>query len=58
MGKTQQEIVNLYRQLLPQIKEESGKLEISLRGTSFTIPIQATQTVVKGRTTNKSYRNC
>lgn len=32
MSYTQQQIVQLYRQLLPQIKETSNKVEISLKG--------------------------
>lgn len=54
--KTQQEIVELYRQLLPQIRERKQNIEILIKGETFKIPIVPTQTVIKGRV-NRSYRN-
>jgi hypothetical protein len=55
MPKTQQEIVDLFRKILPRISEGNGELEIYIRGDRFTIPLAKTQTVVKGRTVNKNY---
>ncbi|MBD2364519.1 hypothetical protein H6G36_25655 [Anabaena minutissima FACHB-250] len=52
---TQQEIVKLYKQLIPSIVEADGKLKITLRGQGFTIK-QAIAPVQKVSTRNLQYR--
>lgn len=53
---TQQQIVQLYKQLIPSIKQFKGQLQVNIRGQQFMIKKNESKSTTTATSRNLQYR--